>query len=369
MSIKAMTHVWATSKQKGSALVLLLAIADYAHDDGGGAYPSVETLAAKCRMTDRNVQLLIRSLCDAGELCVEVGTGPHRSNMYRLPMGEKFSPLKSFQGENAGTARVKNSVPEGEKLGTARVKASSPNPSGNRHRTVTEPSYAKPARIAEPEPLAEATPPPVRSLSPVEKEKAERTPPGASTERFGFDHWFAATFWPAYPNKADKARALKSLKPFVTTDARAAEVMAGLGRYMRSEKWARDGGKYVESGGVWCLNRRWEDEPPPAGTPGVTRPPTPAEAERKQDQDRASDARVVSAAESAKVELRAAGVPETAWRHLGVEVRAALGSRGATADPREVARAMIERYRSAPPNAVPISPSPALNRLREALHQ
>lgn len=99
MSIKCQSHVWEHSQQKGSTLLVLLAIADYAHDDGTGAWPSIATLARKSRMTRRNVQLVIRQLERSKELKVRCRAGPHRCNMYevKLPksIGVKITQVKS----------------------------------------------------------------------------------------------------------------------------------------------------------------------------------------------------------------------------------------------------------------------------------
>jgi hypothetical protein len=122
VSIKVQSYVWEHSKAKGSALLLLLAIADQAHDDGKGAYPGLERLANKCRQTVRNTQILIRKLEEIGELGVSYGTGPHGTNEYTIPMGgEKFSPLKT-------------SAPEGEK----QVHQISPEPSLTIIKTLSQ---------------------------------------------------------------------------------------------------------------------------------------------------------------------------------------------------------------------------------------
>ncbi|MDQ3831906.1 MAG: helix-turn-helix domain-containing protein [Candidatus Tectomicrobia bacterium] len=83
MSIAIMTHVWQRSQHKGSELLLLLAIADNANDQGI-AYPSVRTLAKKTRLSRRNVQYLINKVEQSGELRVSVGTGPHGCNEYHI---------------------------------------------------------------------------------------------------------------------------------------------------------------------------------------------------------------------------------------------------------------------------------------------
>ena len=84
MSIKVMTLVWEHSRHKSSALLLLLAIADHAHDDGGGAFPAVGTLAKKVRMSTRQVQRLLETLDKSGELRVEWGEGPRGTNRYTV---------------------------------------------------------------------------------------------------------------------------------------------------------------------------------------------------------------------------------------------------------------------------------------------
>jgi hypothetical protein len=130
MSIKVMTAVWAKSKQKGSALLLLLAIADHA-DETGKAYPSVDTLAEKIRMTPRNTQFLLRKLEESGELNIESNAGRHGCNLYRiLSMGENISPS---EGENISPEKITGGVKKlrggGEKSRTKGVKALSPEPS------------------------------------------------------------------------------------------------------------------------------------------------------------------------------------------------------------------------------------------------
>ena len=86
MSIKVMDWVWEHSRHKGSDLLLLLAIADHAHDDGDGAYPSIETLARKIRMSERHTSRMIQELVQSGELAVKYKDGPKGANLYRVTM-------------------------------------------------------------------------------------------------------------------------------------------------------------------------------------------------------------------------------------------------------------------------------------------
>src|SRR5918911_5044637 len=86
MSIKVMSRVWEESRQSGGALLVLLAIADFA-DDAGVAFPSIRTLARKARLSGRQVQRVIAQLVQDGELSVEAGQGRGGSHRYRVLTG------------------------------------------------------------------------------------------------------------------------------------------------------------------------------------------------------------------------------------------------------------------------------------------
>lgn len=69
MSVKRMSSVWDSSIHKGSSLLLLLAIADNANDYGH-AWPGIEVLSKKTRLSERQVMRIIQVLEDSGELFV-----------------------------------------------------------------------------------------------------------------------------------------------------------------------------------------------------------------------------------------------------------------------------------------------------------
>ena len=103
MSIQATNWVWNNSSHKGGPLLVLLAIADHAHDDGGGAYPSIDTLAFKSRLSTRQVKRVLHELVESGELVIEPNAGPRGANLYTVTFergeekeeagGDKMSPL------------------------------------------------------------------------------------------------------------------------------------------------------------------------------------------------------------------------------------------------------------------------------------
>ena len=109
MSIKLMSHVWAESGQRGGALIVLLAIADFANDDGQ-AYPSIKTLADKSRLSESQVHRILRELQSSQELEIEKNTGPHRANIYRVSLREGVILLGCRPCDSEGSARGTQSV-------------------------------------------------------------------------------------------------------------------------------------------------------------------------------------------------------------------------------------------------------------------
>lgn len=70
MSIEVMTRVWKKSQEKGSRLLLLLAIADHT-DEFGFAWPGIALLAEKTRMSERQTKRLLNETEETGELYVD----------------------------------------------------------------------------------------------------------------------------------------------------------------------------------------------------------------------------------------------------------------------------------------------------------
>jgi hypothetical protein len=118
MSIRVMSSVWENTKQSGSNLVILLAISDFANDDGE-AWPSVNTLAKKARITERECQFILRKLTEAGEIEIDTNGGPHRCNLYRVKWASPYVQDIGCSGLH----------PQGEVDFTQTVKPASPEPS------------------------------------------------------------------------------------------------------------------------------------------------------------------------------------------------------------------------------------------------
>jgi hypothetical protein len=84
MSVIVSGLVWQHSQHKEGTLVVLLALADSANDNGV-CWPSIRHLAAKARMSERGVQYAIAKLMDSGELELLKRGGRHQgANTYRV---------------------------------------------------------------------------------------------------------------------------------------------------------------------------------------------------------------------------------------------------------------------------------------------
>jgi hypothetical protein len=76
MSLNIWRTVWEKSRHGKTALLVLLAIADHANANGE-AYPSVDSLAKKCGMKRRNLQITLSKLEQSGELSIKRNGGPY----------------------------------------------------------------------------------------------------------------------------------------------------------------------------------------------------------------------------------------------------------------------------------------------------
>ena len=82
MSVKAMTWVWTLKGIPAPTRLVLLALADWA-DDEGVAFPAIATVASKCELSIRTVQRHLRAAEQHGLLTT---TQRSSSSLYKLPV-------------------------------------------------------------------------------------------------------------------------------------------------------------------------------------------------------------------------------------------------------------------------------------------
>ena len=69
-----------------------------------------------------------------------------------------------------------------------------------------------------------------------------------------------AAFWEAYPNKKNKAVAVKRWDSLRVTAGLYEKIMAGLAKAKHSMEWAERGGKYIPYPSTWLNAEGWENE-------------------------------------------------------------------------------------------------------------
>lgn len=82
MSLPALTEVWARSQQKGTNLLVMLALANWA-DENFIAWPSIPAIAKIARTGERNVSEILKKLKTAGEIYI-IGKGFRGVNQYLI---------------------------------------------------------------------------------------------------------------------------------------------------------------------------------------------------------------------------------------------------------------------------------------------
>ena len=126
MSVKLMTVVWDSFTRGGAEKLVLLALADWAGDDGGRIYPSIAAIARKTNISERQAQRIMHRLVDDGILTpcgFEKGGRGHAVN-YRMNIdalkGDNATPLKD--------ERVTPETPKGDIFDVKGDTAMSPEP-------------------------------------------------------------------------------------------------------------------------------------------------------------------------------------------------------------------------------------------------
>lgn len=86
MSVKVMSAIFDRYPHGGGEMLLALALADHAHEDGTSVRPSVKLLAKKTRQSERTVQYQLRKMQSYGWLIlVRISSGkPGDTNEYKI---------------------------------------------------------------------------------------------------------------------------------------------------------------------------------------------------------------------------------------------------------------------------------------------
>ena len=145
MSIRVMTSVWDDLRtQAHSELLVLLALADWANDDGY-CWPTISALATKARLSERAVQQILGRLTTTGRIRRIQGGGRGRANRYQVVAtrnGASETVNAIHRKENTESETPKEIHPSGAKrvnLTTQNGECGAPHTSNTRqnNRTTT----------------------------------------------------------------------------------------------------------------------------------------------------------------------------------------------------------------------------------------
>lgn len=196
---------------ESSTKLVLLAIGSFMNQHGTGAFPSLETLAAKTSLTKLTVRRHVQVAESIGWLAVKkryTRNGDKDSNLY--------------------------SIRYPDEVGSSLTHVGSPVTQGG---LIINPQVGSPVTHNTPVLTPQVTP---------QKE-------GAAED--GFE-----SFWKQYPNKKAKADAMKAWKKIKPAASLLAKILASLEVAKSSDGWKKDGGRFVPHPATWLNGRRWEDE-------------------------------------------------------------------------------------------------------------
>ena len=241
MSVRTMARVWAESQLAGTDLLMLLAIADFA-DDEGNAYPAVGTLASKCRMSARNANYILTALQASGELRVLKNEGPKGTNRYRIMLAQLgHEPLKPIAALKRASP-LKPAAPPSPEAGCTpeavfTLKLASPTP---------EAHFPKPLKPTSDEPSLNHQEPPTLARNVVARQDPD-----------GFAEFWAA--WPASSRKQDRKKCAEKWKR--NKLARALSQILAHVTAMKGTKTWREG--FEPAPLTYLTGERWNDGMPP----------------------------------------------------------------------------------------------------------
>jgi len=115
MSIIITTAMWRFSAYRGVKLIVLLALADWA-DDEGVCWPSILRIAEKARVTERGAQKIMRHLLEDGVIdLIEPGGGRGYPRTYRIK-GENHPAFNFLKGECEGPKTLRVETARGNRF-------------------------------------------------------------------------------------------------------------------------------------------------------------------------------------------------------------------------------------------------------------
>ncbi len=148
VSVQAMTWVMNHSDARLGDRLVLFSIANHADSYGRAAWPSIATIAAEARLSERQVKRALPRLIELGELDVDEGGGPNGVHRFSIRMGDNLAPPKTSRGDILAKGGDKSCTKSGQDV-TQTVLEPSKEPSKTRARKESGAlrAVARPRRV------------------------------------------------------------------------------------------------------------------------------------------------------------------------------------------------------------------------------
>ena len=118
MSIKVAAQVWNGSRHKSGDLLVLLALADHA-DDQGKAWPGIPLLARKARLSERHTRRCLNRLASSCEVEILPNAAPSGRNLYHIRL-DRLTPdnLSTGTPESDDVTPLSNNTDSADRAAT-----------------------------------------------------------------------------------------------------------------------------------------------------------------------------------------------------------------------------------------------------------
>lgn len=226
-----MTMAWESELQTSQKMAML-AMCDWANDDGGSVYPSIAKLAKRISCSERQAQRIVHALIDDGLVAVvgnALGGVPGQSRQYRINVAKLYAlsmgaTVKQIKPNASPVERgdILSPVESGEKQG-----------GGVTFETETGDMGV--------------------TLSPLYPSLNTPLPPDGGAS--GFED-----FWKPFPKKIGEAKARRQWGKLAPDVAMRRLIVDAVRVQAATANWQKAGGQYVPMPCNWLRDRRWLDD-------------------------------------------------------------------------------------------------------------
>jgi hypothetical protein len=252
VSLDAQDWVWNHSQSKGTARLVLLAIADKAYGKDCSAYAGTTMLVQRANAARSSVVAAVDKLIELGELAIVEGRqGPRGETVYVLPKAKRHRRSTQEGGPESGPVQI----PDRSENETG----TDSGPGGSENRTPGGPKSG-PHNGEETE-------------APKEPPTAPPSPAAATRQITDEEKLDFGRFWQLHPKSRDMDKTRTEWIAAVLAGADPKQITAAAQAYAREA--ADIEFRFVKQSANWLRERRYEDKyaPAPQPKPSTQLPP------------------------------------------------------------------------------------------------